>query len=110
MLTLQMYCGLHFQFSGAHYHSCNTLSCIFLNSLYTINIFGLINSFYDITSTAKLKKKNGKCQKNDTFFFNFCHSLKMTFRNKLELFDGMSVYKQIIRQFSKLFDRSGQVK
>jgi hypothetical protein len=23
--TLQMYCGLHFQFRRAHYHSCNTL-------------------------------------------------------------------------------------
>jgi hypothetical protein len=68
MLTLQMYCGLHFQFSGAHYHSCNTLSCIFLNSLYTINIFGLINSFYDITSTAKFKKKTGNVKKMTRFF------------------------------------------
>jgi hypothetical protein len=28
MLTLQMYCGLHFQFRRAHYHLWNTLYTI----------------------------------------------------------------------------------
>jgi hypothetical protein len=37
-------------------------------------------------------KKSGNVKKM-THFFHFCHGLKMAFRNRLALFDGMSVYK-----------------
>jgi hypothetical protein len=30
-------------------------------------------------------------------FFHFCHGLKMAFKNRLKLFDSMSVYKSIIQ-------------